>query len=225
MKWSVPKIWANGTCWIIGGGPSIITQFNIPDDIVEKVRIGELPIAAYSPFMHKLHNKHIIGINGAYGLGNWVDVCFFGDKLWYFNNKPALMKFHGLVVGCPLFLGMERWLDEPVKYLQRHVHRFGISVNPKKVCWNLNSGAAAISFAVNAGCKRIVLLGFDMHTDGGKGHWHNLYNNKMNMPFDKHLMGFEQIAQDAKRLGIEILNASPDSAIVQFKKVMVNDLI
>jgi hypothetical protein len=47
----------------------------------------------------------------------------------------------------------------------------------------------------------------------------------MNMPFHKHLHGFPEIAKDAKRMGVTILNASPDSAIECFKKVNVKDLI
>ena len=225
MKWCVPRIWEGGTCWIVGGGPSIIDQFNIPAEVVEKVRLQELTISAYSPFMGALHTQHVIGVNGAYGLGDWVDVCFFGDKNWYFDNKKKLLQFHGLVVGCSNFFKRGLWRDEPIKYLERHKHRFGISDDSKKVCWNLNSGAAAISFAYNTGVKRIVLLGFDMQLAGGKGHWHNLYKGKTNMPFTKHLMGFEQIAQDAKRLGVEILNASPNSKITEFKKVTVKDLL
>ena len=42
---------------------------------------------------------------------------------------------------------------------------------------------------------------------------------------NQHMVGFSKIAQDAKRLGIEIINASPDSKIKAFKKVPVKDLL
>lgn len=224
MKWRVPKIWDDGTCWIIGGGPSVTTQFDIPVDIVEKVHAKQLPVSAYSPFMSALHTQHVIGVNGAFRLGDWVDFCFFGDKNWYFAHKNELMNFHGSVVGCSNFFKRGLWRGEPIKYLERHVHRFGISDDPKKVCWNLNSGSAAISLAHNLGCKRIILLGFDMSLTDGTGHWHTFYKKK-EIPFRKHLMGFEQIKQDAKRLGVEILNASPTSKITEFKKVTVKELL
>jgi hypothetical protein len=38
-------------------------------------------------------------------------------------------------------------------------------------------------------------------------------------------LGFPEIAKDANRMGVEILNANPDSAIQDFKKVNVCDLI
>ena len=45
------------------------------------------------------------------------------------------------------------------------------------------------------------------------------------MPFHRHLRGFPQIAKDAKQMGVEILNASPDSAIECFRKVTVKELL
>jgi len=54
--WHPPKIWNNGTVFILGGGPSLLDN-NF--DLIE--------------------NKHVIGINNAYRLGDWVDICWFGD--------------------------------------------------------------------------------------------------------------------------------------------------
>jgi hypothetical protein len=176
--------------------------------------------------MSLLHDKHVIGVNGAFLLGDWVDICFFGDKPWYFDNAPALNNYKGMLVGCAEFLQVPGWQSLGIKYLEKYPGKdYGISEDPTKVCWNYNSGSAAISLAYNTGCKRIILLGFDMSLNvQERGHWHNLYDNKTNMPFAKHLTGFEQIAIDAKRLGIEIINASPNSKITQFPKMNVADI-
>ena len=65
-------------------------------------------------------------------------------------------------------------------------------------------------------------------------HWHDVYGRtkapvdprkRRKMPFHKHLRGFPQIARDAKRMGVEILNASPDSAIECFRKVTVKEIL
>lgn len=226
MTWTVPQMWKNGTCYIIGGGSSVTSQFHIPKSVVQKVQSGELPISIYSSYMSFLHDKHVIGINGAFLLGDWVDICFFGDKHWYFDNAKQLNDYKGLLVGCPEFLQVPGWQKLGIKYLAKSEVDYGISSDPTKVCWNFNSGAAAISLAYNAGCKKIILIGFDMSLDTtGKGHWHNMYNGKTNMPFPKHLVGFDSISADAKRLGIEILNASPKSKIEQFPKVSIKDLM
>jgi hypothetical protein len=122
-----------------------------------------------------------------------------------------------------------------IKYIPRdNKHPRGISDNPKMASWNGNSGAAAISIAANAGAKRIFLLGFDMKLDDSrKQHWHDLYGRLKNrnpkkpqhMPFDRHLRGFAEISKDAKRRGIEIINVCPDSAIREFKKVSLKEII
>jgi len=226
MRWSAPKIWKGGTCWIIGGGSSITKQFRIPDDVVQQVRDKKLPLSAFSPYMSILHDKHVIGVNSAFLLGDWIDICFFGDKDWFFDNKPELDKYKGLVVGCPSVLKIQSFVDLGIKYVEKNdIKEYGISEDPSKVCWNKNSGAAAISLAFNLGCKRIILLGFDMQITDDKKHWHVQYDQNAPIPFAKHLVGFGDIASDAERLGIEILNCNPDSAIPNFKKIDLEDLI
>lgn len=226
MSWQVPNIWKNGECWIIGGGLSLTTQFNIPRRIVELVKSGKKQISAYSPYLKQIHDKHVIGINGAFRLGDWVDICFFGDKEWYFENAFDLKSYKGLMVGCANSFALTGWQREGIHHVQQDdLKPYGIHPQADKVCWNYNSGAASISLAYSLGCKRIILVGFDMQLTDGEGHWHNLYNNKTDMPFHKHLIGFDQIASDAKKLGITIINASPDSAITQFQKIPVKQLL
>lgn len=226
MSWNVPQIWKDGTCWIIGGGPSVTTQFRIPKKIVQKVRNNEVPISEFSPYMSLLHDKHVIGINGAFRLGDWVDICFFGDRNWYFDNASDLNAYKGILVGCPEFLQCAGWQKLNIQHVKKSDKTYGLTKEPSKVCWNFNSGSAAINLAYHLGCTRIILLGFDMDlSSSGTGHWHNLYNGKTNMPFAKHLAGFEQIAIDAKQLGIEIINASPLSKIENFPKMNVSDIV
>jgi len=224
--WKVPKMWEGGECWIIGGGHSVPRQFDVPENIIQKVLDGELPISAYSPYLSAIHQKHIIGVNIAYLLGNWVEIVFFGDNNFYFTQMEGLAKFPGLKITCNP--NADKIADNSVKRLGRLGHK-GISNNPSYVCWNGNSGAAAISVAANAGAKRIILLGFDMKLVNNEQHWHRMYKRKKKdapyLPFHRHIVGFPQIAKDARRMGIEILNASPDSAIEVFRKVTVKEIL
>ena len=237
--WTVPRMWEGGEVWILGGGPSMPRQFGVPEHVIQAVQKGSLPPSAYSPYMESIHNRHAIAINVAYLIGDWMDIVFFGDNRFFMPNIKGLADYPGVRVTChPKFDGARYpW----VKYLARDPkHRRGISTNPRTVCWNGNSGAAAISVAANAGATRIILLGFDMTLDDkSKQHWHTLYRvqyakgRKPNMkprdpkksPFPKHLRGFPDIAKDAKRRGIEIINASPTSMIEEFKKVTVEELL
>lgn len=227
MIWQVPHIWQGGDVWIIGGGPSIIKQFDIPDSLVRQVINKTLSPSVYSPYLQKLHSKHVIGINVAYMIGNWIDIVFFGDVPFFLEHRDRLLKFPGLKISCHNCVANHNW----VKYVPRNKRMEGISTDSSFVCWNYNSGAASISIAANLGAKRIFLLGFDMKLDESHHqHWHDVYNrlgsNKPNTPpFVTHLRGFPQIAKDAKARGIEIYNCNPDSAITVFPKCNVKDIL
>ena len=221
MSWEIPKIWTGGDVWIIGGGPSIVTEFQIPNKAVMQVRDKRQPLSVYSPYMKAIHFKHIIGINIAFQLGNWVDMVFFGDDGFFKRHEIELRSFSGLKISCTAKVQK----DPSIKYVVKDRKKpSGITDNPSAISWNRNSGAAAISLAVNAGAKRIFLLGFDMKLDaGGNQHWHNVYkaqNRKAKtVPFKAHLKGFVQIAIDAQKKGVTILNVSPSSNILEFEKI------
>lgn len=230
MKWKVPRMWENGEVWIIGGGPSVTQQFGVPEKIVQKVIKGELPPSAYSPYMSAIHDRHVIGVNAAFLIGDWMDLVFFGDREFLRKYYKELARFPGLRVTMfnSKYAGEEvQW----VKTLKKDKRPTGISDDPRSITFNANSGAASISIAANAGAKTIVLVGFDMKlSEDGKQWWHTFYTKgdkiaRGKLPFSRHLKGFPQIAKDARRRDIEIINASPDSAIKQFKKAEVKDLL
>jgi hypothetical protein len=178
--------------------------------------------------MSYLHDKHVIGINVAYLIGDWIDMVFFGDQSFFLPNQQKLAAFPNLKVSCHAGVQGFKW----VKYVAKQSEKTkGISTVPTMVSWNGNSGGAAISVAVHAGAKRIMLLGFDMSLNGKNNqHWHDLYKRGTNpnlkkMPFNRHLQGFPFIAKDAKRLGIEVINVSPESKIDVFRKVSLKEFI
>ena len=234
MPWEVPKMWEGGECWIIGGGASLTEQFNIPKDIVQQVLSKELTPDVYSPYMFSIHSKHVIGVNAAFLIGDWIDMMFFGDARFFLEYRVRLAEFSGLKVTSHERPSKAKYAKENIKYLPKNPKwGKGISPNPSTVSWNGNSGAAAISVAVHTGVKRIILVGFDMKlNENYKQHWHGLYGtagrkdgNPRGLPFHRHLLGFKAIHRDSLIRGVEILNACPGSAITQFRKVTVKELL
>ena len=234
MTWGIPNLWEGGECWILGGGPSLTRQFDIPDKVVQGVLKKELPLTTYSPYMAAIHDKHVIGVNMAFQIGNWIDMVFWGDKKWYLTNRHKVAAFKGLKVTCHPYFTNGRFPNEGIKHvLKDTVHSKGISQRPNSVAWNANSGSAAISIAAHMGATKIILVGFDMKLDVGfKQHWHSEYgamNRKgatpKSLPFNRHLTGFPHIARDALRMGITIINACPDSAIACFPRMSVKDIL
>lgn len=202
-------------------------QFNIPDEIIDGVCTGRLFPEAYSPFLEPIHKHHVIGVNNAYMIGEWIDAIFFGDGGYYLVHRKALANRAGLKLTChPKFANKKSADMEGVKFLQRdHSKKQGISNNPKKVCWNGNSGAAAISVAASFGVKKMFLLGFDMMASKFT-HWHGHHGNKVKPgPYKRHLKGFPQIARDAVARGIEIWNVNMESQINSFPKITLDEAL
>ena len=64
-NWAPPTMWEEGECWIIGGGPSMPRQFEVPEETTRSVMIGTMPPKVYAPYLSPIHKKHVIGVNNA----------------------------------------------------------------------------------------------------------------------------------------------------------------
>jgi uncharacterized Rossmann fold enzyme len=210
-NWTIPKIWT-GTAYIIGGGPSL-------KDV-------DLTL---------LHDKHVIGVNDAYLLGDWVDFTFFGDFAWWdlnregkYIHKGITRKYSGIVVtNAPgAHAAMINQQEPAIKTVKRN-NRTGISTDPNMLCWNLSSGACAVNLAYLLGVRRVVLVGFDMKlASSGQSNWHvNLKDKPNEKSYIRFMKAFDTIAPIAKKLGFEILNANMDSAMTAFPKVELKNVI
>lgn len=226
--WNPLPIWEGATAFILGGGPSLS---NID--------------------LNRLHNKHVIGCNNAYGdpvknekgetieyiPRDWVDICWFGDSNWFSFHLPYLKLFRG-ILATSKFQIVEKHKHLGIKGFLRG-RPFGISTESGYICWNKSTGASAINLATKLGAKRIVLLGFDMRIVDGKKNYHKdhilmgkiqgrfnrKYEEKKDDPFEHFLKAFPHIARDAEKLGIEIINATPGSAITQFPIVEPDEVL
>ena len=228
MPWKVPKLWEGERCFILGGGTSIPGQFNTPPEIIKNVANGAMPPSALSEYMSSIHNEHVIGVNNAYKIGDWIDILFFGDCTWHHIHRFNLANHPSLKVTCCKRFASKEDNPERIKYIAKDRPDVGISKHCDRVGWNKNSGAATISLAVHLGVTQIVLLGFDMKLGNNNiSHFFGSHNKrpKEPPPFKRHLQGFPQIQKDAKTMGVEILNANPDSEISVFRKINLNDIL
>lgn len=208
--WTVPPIWKGGTVYIIGGGPSLLDMDLTP--------------------LHDTAHR-VIGVNNAFALGPWVDVCYFGDCRWWDRNKDELKDFPGLVVSsCNR---KAPWMPRWVKQLKRNHKTIGITHGADSISWNNNSGASAINLAVQLGAKKIVLIGFDMQVKEGapnKGHnWHDRHERfhtpAENIYAHRFLKSFGVLAQDLEAAGVECVNATPGSKLTVFPMVKLEDVV
>lgn len=88
-----------------------------------------------------------------------------------------------------------------------------------------NSGFQALNLAVQFGARRIVLIGFDMQDIGGL-HWYGRNrwpqaNNPNEGQMKRWATSMEKAAPALTERGVEVVNASPTSALAVFAKMSV----
>jgi hypothetical protein len=186
--WRAPRVWRGDTCWILGGGPSLL-DFDLT----------------------LLQRHRTIAVNNAYKVAPWADAMIFGDCRWYPDHGRGLGSFAGLkVTTCCT------WEREPgIRIMHKELAPYGISEELGTLRWNLSTGACALNLAFHLGASRIVLAGFDMHKGSdGRKNFHDDYGPFTGRdPFRRFLLPFPAIKADLDRLGVEVINATPGSAL------------
>jgi hypothetical protein len=202
MKWRVPAgLWAGRAAFILGGGPSL-RGFD-----VDRLR----------------GRGAVIGVNNAaLDLAPWADLLFFADGMdrWYGWNRNRLHLFQGDLIVTrtqvppPHDPRLRRLIFDPKQALSRD----------PAVLAGFCGGSSAINLAHLLGARVIVLLGFDMRSNGN---WHDLHRLP-SLP-DQHRAKFipalERMAPELDRDGCLVLNATPGSALRCFPEADIEELL
>lgn len=212
--WEIPRLWSDQTVVIFGGGPSLPSL--VDGNCFDHVRV--------------------IGVNDAFRMGEMVEICWFGDSRWYWWNKEDIDKFQGLKISGnrhPEILGSV--VGQPDVNVVLMSSGYGISTKKDKINFNSSSGAAAVNLAWHLGVSRVILVGYDMRMvrmpDGTlKKNWREhpgpeKGGSALSMSFNNFIRVFGRVAEDAKKLGLEILNATPESALKIFPFVELGDVL
>lgn len=173
----------------------------------------------------------VIAINNTYELALWADAHYFADHRWYrwHKDKPLFKQFPGERYSIE---NANSAIEDPRITVLRNLSVVGgtmgrLSTDPSGLYTAMNSGYQAIGLAVLKGARRIVLLGYDMKPCvDGRHHWHKEHP----VPMDGGIYvrwreEYKQMAPTAKAMGIEILNATSDSALDGFAKVTLESVV
>jgi hypothetical protein len=165
----------------------------------------------------------IIAVNDAYRVIPSAHVLYACDAKWWEVHE-----------GCPGFAG-EKWSSHGetndkrscaekfgLKLVEgKHADTFGID----RVHYGSNSGFQAVNLAMLFGFTRIILTGFDMHNRAGRhffgDHPKGLLNNDR---YESFVPAFEYAAKHLPA-GIEVINATPGSAITCFPMMDLPDAL
>lgn len=146
--------------------------------------------------------------NTTFRIAPWADILFGFDGRWWAAHIAEVRAagFTGrLICNAP---GAEKHGVEVVHKL-KWFRVYG------------NSGACAISLAIAAGAKRIVLLGYDC-SRGPKREWHWHGDHPAGMSncasMSKWPWQFGKLADWARAEGVQIINASRQTALKCFER-------
>jgi hypothetical protein len=171
--------------------------------------------------------RRTIAVQDAYRLLPWADVLYGCDAVWWHHHK-----------GCPDFSG-EKWsTHDDISNDKREVAaKYGVhliagkpadvfSLNPAVLHYGSNSGFQAVNLAILMGAARIVLVGFDMRVVCGKRHFFGDHPAPLNnsVDFSRFVEPFQRAVQSLPS-DLEILNATPGSALQCFPMVSLEDAL
>jgi len=213
--WAVPREWAGDTAFIIGGGPSLR---GFP---VDRLRGRGRVIVI---------NRMVLPAEEWPGVP-WADVLHFADCSFWVRFRDQILpiwqdgRITTLCNGFMLENGeVKRAEIYPGDGLLRlaRAPRLGLSSDPRRLSHGSSSGYSAINLAYLFGATRIVLLGFDLKFDGDRTHTHEGYGVRqatLQHQLSVHAGAFPFLVEPLGFRGVQVLNASPDSALECWPKI------
>lgn len=211
---TVPRIFEGETAICIASGPSL------SDSDVEYVRE-----------MKRQDKCRIFVCNNNYLKVPEADVLFFCDlTFWTWHClKPEFQDFKGTKVTLAKDVGQP---DIKVMNLGK---QDGLSFNQDTLRTGGNSGYMQVNLAFLYGCKRVILLGYEMQpliiqkddgTTEEKIHWFGDHPQKTPAGFFAQVKGhFETMLPDLESHGLEVINCSVPSAIECFPKKPLREVL
>lgn len=192
---TVDRVWS-GTAVCVATGPSLTTEQ------VAVVRASGVPV---------------VTVNDAYLMAPFADVVYFADAKWWRWHKDRA-EWRSFAGQKATIFTSGNSVDERDVHILRNARRDGLSTNPEEICTGSNSGYQAINVATLAGASRVILIGYDCKADGKKHHFFGDHPDKTMPPYPMIKGRFASAAEAAKKMGIEIVNATPGSALECFPR-------
>ena len=171
----------------------------------------------------------VIAVNDAYLLAPWAEICYFADYNWWQWQEKGIRRpgftaeevrerfarFAGQKVTIENTGGMVR---DPDVFMLHNYGNDGLSEKPNGLHTGSNGGHQAVNIAVLAGARKILLVGYDMRFPGGRSHWHNGHPYKVpEQRYGEYARRFKTMLPQLERLGVEVVNCTPGSAIACFR--------
>lgn len=201
--------WEGAKVVIIAGGPSLTT----PD--LELIHLWRQEITP--------EKRRVVVINTSFQSAPWADVLYAADLSWWkYYYEMVEADFRG-----------ERWSsNEDAKKLFgvnhiRCVREQGHCTTPGIIHNGGNSGYQAIELVADWGAASVILVAYDMQRTGKMSHHYGDHPKplRQNSPYKTWLRDFKALANGLKKANIRVVNASRETALVDFDQVALEQAL
>lgn len=195
--------WSGETCAAVASGSSATPE------VVDRLR-GRCRVAL---------------VNNGYQLAPWADMLYASDPRWW-EKHPEARKFSGIKVTAK---------EEPARLYGLNLvtligsidtddDRFSVEV-PGAVARGGNSAFQLVNILVQAGVRRLMLVGFDFV---GK-HWHEDHPLPLKNPsphtLEKWRRRFDANEPTLRSLGVDVLNVSSVSVLRSYRRATIDEAL
>lgn len=171
--------------------------------------------------MNRTRGQVVIAINDAYQMAPWATYHYFCDAKWWEWHKDRL--------DYQAFRGQRICHDdvvEPGILRVKGKDNEGMSESQDLIHTGKNSGYQALNIALLMGATRILLLGYDMKiARSGAAHWFGDHPDGIRSNYPGWWTYYSVAAEQLERLGIEVINCSPDTALNCFPRMSLESAL
>jgi hypothetical protein len=145
------------------------------------------------------------------------DILYFTDNAWNENRPELAADWPGLLVTTNRNAAIRAICEgKPLRYVDVLALTAAIGALPDHV--QASSGHIAACLAALMGASRIVLTGFECQVVNGRTHGHGDYSQHDLAAFDERFLpGWRVLARAFQRMGVDVVNATPQSAVTEFR--------
>jgi hypothetical protein len=196
--WTIEPEWHGEIAFVIAGGPSVLSQ-NVD----------------------RLGGRKVIVINSSCYCAPWAEFLFFGDARWWRENRAGCDAFQGRI------LTTAATHDPRALRLKKRLPEHGFATAPDELTWRRTSLAATLNVIGHLRPDRVVLLGADgrFSKDGRRNHHAPHKWAHRNGTWEDQRAELALTVKPLRALGIDVLNASPGSALPFWPIVTLEDML
>lgn len=168
----------------------------------------------------RLPGVDVVAVNLAFRVLPFARLLWWSDQRFFRWHEDGIRAHAAEYKATAYLAGDKAPYPDYVTTLKFSGER-GYDPTPGHLRHGNTSTYAALHVGVSAGARRVAVFGLDMRRfEGLPAHWHEDHPIQGDAgSYAKMIINFGHLARDLSNMGIEVVNASPDSALEAFQKV------